>query len=80
MILNTELEITFKFKMMNVIKAFMAGLTIGILFAPQSGQKTRKRLGEVFEGYKDDAKDYVASAVGTVESKIHGVKKTVEQL
>ena len=66
--------------MMNVIKAFVAGLTIGVLFAPQSGQKTRKRIGKVFKGYKDDAKDYVASAVGTVESKVHEVKKTVEQL
>ncbi len=65
---------------MNVIKAFLAGLTLGILFAPQSGEKTRKRLGKVFKDYKDDAKDYVADAVGTAESKIHKVKKTVEHL
>ena len=66
--------------MMNVIKAFLAGLTIGILFAPQSGENTRKRLGKVFKGYKDDAKDYVADAIGTAENKIHKAKKSVEQL
>ena len=65
---------------MNVIKAFLAGLTIGVLFAPQSGEKTRKRIAKVFRDYKDDAKDYVADAVGTAESKIHQVKKTVEHL
>ncbi len=65
---------------MNVIKAFLAGITIGLLFAPQSGEKTRKRISKVFRDYKDDAKDYVADAVGTVESKIHQAKKTVEHL
>ncbi len=65
---------------MNVIKAFLAGITIGLLFAPQSGEKTRKRISKVFRDYKDDAKDYVADAVGTAESKIHQVKKTVEDL
>ncbi len=66
--------------MKNIIKAFVAGLTLGILFAPQSGEKTRKRLGKVFKDYKDDAKDYVADAVGSAESKMHKMKKTVEQL
>jgi gas vesicle protein len=65
---------------MNVIKAFLAGLTIGVLFAPQSGEKTRKRLGKIFKDYKDDARDYVADAAGTAESKIRKVKKTIQQL
>ena len=65
---------------MNVIKAFLAGLTIGILFAPQSGVKTRKRISKIFEDYKDDAKDYLAEAAGTAESKIHKAKKTIQNL
>jgi gas vesicle protein len=66
--------------MMKVIKAFLAGLSIGILFAPQSGVKTRKRLRKVFKNYKDDAKNYVADAAGTAESKIRKVRKTVQHL
>ncbi|MBA2562443.1 MAG: YtxH domain-containing protein [Chitinophagaceae bacterium] len=66
--------------MMNVVKAFLAGLTVGILFAPQSGVKTRKRIGKVFKDYKDDAKDYVAGAAGKAESKIRGAKKAIQQL
>jgi gas vesicle protein len=65
---------------MNVIKAFLAGLTIGILFAPQSGEETRRRLGKVFKNYKDDAKDYVAGVAESAESRIHKMKKTVESL
>jgi hypothetical protein len=80
MIVSIKFPIKLKFKMMNVIKAFLAGLTIGILFAPQSGEKTRKRLGKVFKDYKEDAKDYVADAIGTAENKIHRAKKTVQEL
>lgn len=65
---------------MNVLKAFAAGLTIGILFAPQSGVKTRKKIGKIFKDYKDDAKDYVAEAAGKAESKMHDAKKAIQQL
>ena len=66
--------------MMNILKAFLAGLTLGVLFAPQSGERTRKRLADLFKNYKDEAKDYVADTVGAAESKMHKVKKTVESL
>ena len=66
--------------MMSILKAFLAGITLGVLFAPQSGQRTRKRLADLFKDYKDEAKDYVAGAVGEAESRIHKVKKSVESL
>ena len=66
--------------MMKVIKAFLTGLTIGILFAPQSGSKTRKRLKRVFKDYKDEAKDHLADAAGAVESKAHDTKKAIQKL
>jgi gas vesicle protein len=66
--------------MMKVIKSFLAGLTIGILFAPQSGSKTRKRLKRVFKDYKDEAKDQLADAAGAVESKVHRTKKAIQDL
>jgi len=65
---------------MNIVKAFLAGITLGVLFAPQSGERTRKRLAELFKDYKDEAKDYVTGAVGEAESRIHKVKKSVESL
>jgi gas vesicle protein len=66
--------------MMKVIKSFLAGLTLGILFAPQSGSKTRKRLKRVFKDYKDEAKDHLADAAGAVESKAHNTKKAIQNL
>jgi gas vesicle protein len=65
---------------MKVIKSFLAGLTIGILFAPQSGKKTRKRLKRVFKDYKDEAKEHFADAAGAVESSAHSTKKAIQQL
>ena len=65
---------------MKVIKSFLAGLAIGILFAPQSGLKTRKRLRRVFKNYKDEAKDHLADAAGAVESKVQRTKKAIQNL
>ena len=65
---------------MKVIKSFLAGLTLGILFAPQSGAKTRKRLKRVFKDYKDEAKDHLADAAGEVESKARRTKKAIQSL
>ena len=65
---------------MKVIKSFLAGLTLGILFAPQSGSKTRKRLKRVFKNYKDEAKDHIADVAGAVESKAHNTKKAIQKL
>ena len=66
--------------MMKVIKSFLAGLTIGILFAPQSGSKTRKRLKRVFKDYKDEAKEHLADAADIVESKVNNTKKAIQHL
>ncbi len=66
--------------MIKVVKAFLAGLTIGILFAPQSGSKTRQKISDVFKDCKDGARDYLADAIDTVESKVHSVKKSVEEM
>ncbi len=47
----------------------MAGVTVGLLFAPQNGLKTRKKISKIFSDYKDDAKDYLAEQANTVETK-----------
>jgi len=65
---------------MKVIKSFLAGLTLGVLFAPQSGSKTRKKLARIFKDYKEEAKDHLADAAGAFESKAHYTKKAIENL
>jgi gas vesicle protein len=64
--------------MMKVLSAFIAGLTVGLLFAPQSGEKTRKKISGVFGDYKDEAKDFLASAADNVESTAHSAKQAIK--
>ena len=66
--------------MIKTLKVFVAGFVFGILFAPHSGGKTRKRLSKVFADYKKDAKDYVVDVADKVESKVASAKKAVKQI
>ncbi len=66
--------------MLRILKVFAAEAVLGILFAPQSGQKTRKKLGKLFSDYKEDAKDYVLDVADEVESKVKSAKKAVKKL
>jgi gas vesicle protein len=65
---------------MKIIKSFLTGLVLGVLFAPQSGSKTRRRLRKVFKDYKDEAKDHLEEAASVVESKVHNTKKAIKNL
>lgn len=65
--------------MMNIIKAFTAGVVLGVLFAPQKGTKTRKRISKVFKNCKDDVKEYVEDIADEVESKVHSAKKAIKK-
>ena len=64
---------------MKIVKAFTAGVVLGILFAPQKGTKTRKRISKIFKNYKDDVKDYAVDVVDKVESKVHSAKKSIKK-
>ncbi|MEO8960351.1 MAG: YtxH domain-containing protein [Ginsengibacter sp.] len=65
--------------MMKIVKAFTAGVVLGILFAPQKGTKTRKRISKIFKDYKEDVKDYAVDVVDKVESKVHSAKKSIKK-
>ncbi len=66
--------------MMKVLNAFLAGLAVGLLFAPHSGEKTREKLSGVFTDYKDNARDYLAGAADTVESKVHKAGEAIKSM
>lgn len=65
---------------MNVIKAFAVGIFVGILFAPDRGTKTRKKILKVFSDYKEDAKDYIADVADNLETEVRSAKKAVKKL
>jgi gas vesicle protein len=43
--------------MNKVLIAFLAGATLGILFAPDKGSKTRKKLSDGFDDLKSSLQD-----------------------
>lgn len=65
---------------MNIIKALAAGFVLGILFAPDRGTKTRKKLADIFSNYKDEAKDYVLDVADKVESHVESAKKAIKKV
>ena len=56
------------------ILAFLAGLTtgavLGILFAPRSGEETRKLIGEKADEYSEEAKKQMDGAIKAGKKEI----------
>ncbi|HMT27851.1 MAG TPA: YtxH domain-containing protein [Bacteroidia bacterium] len=46
-----------------------AGAVLGVLFAPDKGEKTRKKLLKYTQGLEDDFNEYADEAVDYVKSK-----------
>jgi len=64
---------------MNIVKAFTAGIVLGLLFAPQKGAKTRKRISKIFKNYKEDAKEFAEDIADKVESNVKTAKKAIRK-
>lgn len=68
---------------MNTMFAFLLGGIIGaglaLLYAPASGEETRKRIREQAAKNLDDLKERYESAVDTVEEGVGKVRGTIEE-
>lgn len=65
------------------IGSLLLGIALGagaaLLFAPQSGQETRRGIARRARRAQDAAQDFVEDMSGTVQEKFREVKATVEE-
>ncbi|WP_035671976.1 YtxH domain-containing protein [Flavobacterium sp. 83] len=58
---------------LGVLGGLAAGALMGILFAPEKGKKTRKRILSKGNDYADDLKDKYDNLLGTVSKKYEDI-------
>lgn len=65
---------------LGVLGGVAVGALMGVLFAPEKGDKTRKKIMEKSNDYADELKDKLDSLLGTVSSKYDKLKREGESL
>ena len=63
---------------LGVLGGVAVGALMGVLFAPEKGDKTRKKIMEKSNNYADELKDKLDSLLGTVTSKVDKMRKEGE--
>ena len=67
-----------------VILGFLAGAAagamLGILFAPDKGSETRKKIADKGEGLLDDAKEKVNKLMDDLHDQVDSAKEKVKDL
>jgi gas vesicle protein len=65
---------------LGILGGVAAGALLGILFAPEKGTKTRKRVMDKSNDYADELKDKLETLLGTMTNKYEKIWKEGENL
>ncbi|MBE7708035.1 MAG: YtxH domain-containing protein [Cyanobacteria bacterium SIG27] len=64
---------------MGILAGILGGITAGILFAPKSGEESRKELKETFDELKEKYSPEIVQAKEQAMNAIKGSKEKVEE-
>jgi gas vesicle protein len=65
--------------LMGVLAGLSAGALLGILFAPDKGSRTRRRILEKGEDYANDLKEKLGEYCEAVVDKFESIQKNAEE-
>ena len=65
---------------LGVIGGLAAGAILGILFAPSSGKKTRKKIADKYKAIKDHAKEDFDKLIKKIDDKYKSISEDAHKL
>lgn len=65
---------------LGVLAGLAAGAALGVLFAPDKGSSTRKKIGQKRDAYVDELGEKVNEFVDSINKKFETVKKQAAQM
>lgn len=61
--------------LLGVLAGIAVGATLGILFAPDKGSSTRKKISKKSDAYADELEEQFNEFIGSITEKFETVKK-----